>query len=259
MTAVIKVSDLHVKLDSAHILRGINMEVSVGEVIAILGPNGSGKSTLIKTIVSTVDYSSGSLQLFGTELHNRRNIPWGKIGYAPQRVTASSGVPSTALETVCSGLNYGRKFRYSKEEIAKAQAALELVGLKQRAGDAVDTFSGGQQQRVLIARAIAKQPELLILDEPFSGVDKSSRETIIKLLHDFKRQGKTVLLVLHELYGLETLIDRAILLEHGQITAAVAPDQLTPAHSHCDPEHDHQHEHELHLPHTRTPAMGDPC
>ncbi|MDY5585251.1 MAG: ATP-binding cassette domain-containing protein, partial [Arcanobacterium sp.] len=72
MTAVIKVSDLHVKLDSAHILRGIDLEVSNGEVIAILGPNGSGKSTLIKTIVSNVDYSSGSLQLFGTELHNRR-------------------------------------------------------------------------------------------------------------------------------------------------------------------------------------------
>ncbi len=258
-TPVINVKNLHLHLDNAKILRGIDFTVQTGEMIAILGPNGSGKSTLIRSLVNTISPSSGSIEIFGTPLTQRTKVPWEKIGYAPQRNTATSGVPATALETVSAGLTYGKTIRASKDSKNLALAALEKVGLAYRAYEAVHNFSGGQQQRVLLARAIAKNPVLLLLDEPFTGVDKDSRERIIQLLHSLKNTGVTIIIVLHELYGMETIIDRAIMLEHGKIAQILSGTQLTNFPHECAAIVDSHHAHTPTRPHTSTPALGEPC
>lgn len=252
----IRVRGLHVKLGNAHILRGIDLDVARGKTVAILGANGSGKSTLIRAIVNVLPRSEGSIELFGTSLDRRRAVPWDRVGYAPQRMSVDSGVPATALETVKSGLIYGRKLRYGRDAIEKAKRALDLVGLLHRASHSVQTFSGGQQQRVLIARALVKNPDLLVLDEPFAGVDRTSREHITAVLRTLRERGTTIILILHELYELEDLIDESYTISHGTVV-----DHILDAHAvrgygeHAHADHDHQHAHEAKAPHYITPSM----
>ncbi|MBM7825579.1 zinc transport system ATP-binding protein [Arcanobacterium pluranimalium] len=254
--SIIEVRDLHVTLGAAHILRGINFDVDNGTTLAILGPNGSGKSTLVRALVNAIPHSQGNIRLIGADLGRSRKVSWKDIGYAPQRITAAAGVPATALETVESGLVYGGSLRLPKDSKARALAALELVGLAQRAKESVQTFSGGQQQRVLIARALVKNPKILFLDEPFAGIDKESRESIISTLYQLKDDGVTLVLVLHELYGLEDLIDESIMLEHGRIVAQGVPETFVGRAEHGHPAHDHQHPHENNKPSFRAPELG---
>lgn len=254
---IIEVKDLHVRLGSSHILRGVNLTLAAGESLAVLGANGSGKSTLIKTLVTINPVESGDVLLFGQSTSERNKLPWDKIGYAPQHMTSTSGVPATALETVTSGLIYGRRVRPGKGAREKALAALDLVGLKDRADEPLQNFSGGQQQRTLIARALVKNPELIILDEPFSGVDRESQESITEVLATAREAGATLVLILHELYNLEPLIDHAIVLDHGVVAARYDnPHDVEPVGEHAFPDHAHQHEHGFDKPHFRTPWLG---
>ncbi|MDO5025594.1 MAG: ATP-binding cassette domain-containing protein [Trueperella sp.] len=247
---VVEITDLHVQLGSAHILRGVDLELTPGRTLAVLGANGSGKSTLIRTLMGITPVQRGSIELFGTPLSRRRQVPWEKIGYAPQRVTATSGVPATALETVAAGLVYGSKLRPGRGWREKAMAALDLVGLAHRANESVQTFSGGQQQRVTTARALVRKPELLILDEPFAGIDAASRAALIETLEAQHRAGVALILVLHELYEIEYLIDEAVVLEQGKIVQ----------HSECDHGllvgQDNHHAHGTEHPHYRSPVMA---
>ncbi|MFC5369940.1 metal ABC transporter ATP-binding protein [Arcanobacterium bovis] len=254
--SIIEVQGLHVTLGAAHILRGIDLDICAGTTLAILGPNGSGKSTLVRALVNAIPHSDGYIKLLGEDLNHTHKVAWKDIGYAPQRITASAGVPATALETVESGLVYGGSLRLPKDSKARAIAALELVGLAERAKESVQTFSGGQQQRVLIARALVKKPKILFLDEPFAGIDKESRNSIISTLHQLKADGVTLVLVLHELYGLEELIDESIMLEHGRIVATGSPSSFVGRAEHAHPHHDHQHPHQSTTPSFRAPELG---
>lgn len=251
---VVRVRDLHVTLGTANILRGIDLDVEPGQTLAVLGANGSGKSTLIRAIVGAIPHQKGSIDLFGVEVGKRTKLDWQKIGYAPQRVTAASGVPATAIETVMSGLVYGNRFTYGKGSKKLALDALKLVGLDHRAHESVQTFSGGQQQRVLIARALVRDPELLVLDEPFAGVDKVSRDKITIALEHLRERGTTIVLILHELYELEHMIDASVALDHGVIVARTS-EPPTGVGPHAHPDHDHQHAHADDPPHYRTPSM----
>ncbi|MFY9262805.1 MAG: ATP-binding cassette domain-containing protein [Actinomycetaceae bacterium] len=252
---VVKIRDLHVKLSGAHILRGIDLDVDAGKTVAVLGANGSGKSTLIRAMVGALPRAHGTVELFGAALGSRK-VPWHRIGYAPQRITATSGVPATALETVRSGLVHGWKLHYGRGANDKALAALRKVGMEARAHDTVHTFSGGQQQRVLIARALVKNPDLLVLDEPFAGVDHASRERIIKVLEELRAAGTTLIIILHELYELEHVIDESYTLAHGKILEHNTDMHAMVGHGpHAHRDHDHQHAHEDDPPHYRTPVM----
>lgn len=252
---VVSIRDLHVTLGTAHILRGIDLDIDAGRTVAILGANGSGKSTLIRAMVGAIPRSRGTVSLFGGKL-GTRSVPWEKIGYAPQRITATSGVPATALETVRSGLVYGWKLRTGRGAKERALKALELVGLADRANDSVQTFSGGQQQRVLIARALVKKPQMLVLDEPFAGVDRESRERITAVLEDLRAQGTTIVIILHELYELEHLIDESYTISHGRVIEHVADAHALVGHGeHRHADHDHQHAHADDPPHYITPSM----
>ncbi len=222
------------------VLRGIDLTVRTGEVVALLGANGSGKSTAVRSVIGQVPLTGGELSLFGTPF--RRFRQWARIGYVPQRTTASSGVPATVREVVVAGRLARTKLgMLRKSDRAAVHRALELVGMADRAKDSVNALSGGQHQRVLIARALAGDPELLIMDEPMAGVDLASQEVLAGALREQVAAGATVLLVLHELGPLEPLIDRAVVLRDG----CVVHDGPPPAAvgQHALPGHDHVHPH----------------
>lgn len=209
-------------MGSTHILHQVSLTVERGESVALLGANGCGKSTLIKACLGLYPLADGDVQLFGASLSKRRQVPWMQVGYVPQRVSATAGVPATALEVVRSGLlGPGRPFA-SWGGAAKAQAleALAQVGLAKRANDHVQVFSGGQAQRVMIARALVRRPQLLFLDEPLAGVDRASRQGLADCLAQLREQGITLVTVLHEMGELAGLVDRTVTLADGRVVAS---------------------------------------
>ncbi|MEV3991124.1 metal ABC transporter ATP-binding protein [Streptomyces sp. NPDC049837] len=237
---VISVRSATATLGSRPVLRGIDLTVHHGEVVALLGANGSGKSTAVRSVIGQVPLTGGSVSLFGTEL--RRFRDWARVGYVPQRTTAASGVPATVREVVSSGRLSRTRLRWpSRADRAAVERAIELVGLADRAKDSVSALSGGQHQRVLIARALAADPELLIMDEPMAGVDLASQEILAATLRAKVADGATVLLVLHELGPLEPLIDRAVVLRDGCVVHDGPPPRAVGQHA--LPGHDHVHPH----------------
>lgn len=198
-------------------LHGVDLSVESGEVVALLGGNGSGKSTLVKAVLGLVPLAAGAVRLFDTPLDRFRQ--WRRVGYVPQRMGAAGGVPATVTEVVNAGRLAHRRIpmpmrRRDQRIVAEA---LEAVDLADRAADAVSTLSGGQQQRVLIARALAAEPDLFVLDEPTAGVDAASQELLADLLAERVRTGAAVLLVAHELGPLAEVADRAVVLSHGRV------------------------------------------
>ncbi|MEV6170338.1 metal ABC transporter ATP-binding protein [Streptomyces sp. NPDC051954] len=237
---VISLRSVTAELGSRPVLRGIDLTVGHGEVVALLGANGSGKSTAIRTIIGQVPVSQGEIEIFGTP--RRRFRDWARVGYVPQRTTAAGGVPATVTEVVSSGrLSRARFGVLRKTDRDAIRRSLELVGMADRAKDSVNALSGGQHQRVLIARALASEPELLIMDEPMAGVDLASQEVLAQTLTEQVSQGTTVLLVLHELGPLEPLIDRAVVLRDGCVLHDGPPPKAVGQHA--LPGHDHVHPH----------------
>ncbi|MGW4619066.1 metal ABC transporter ATP-binding protein [Streptomyces sp. NPDC004592] len=237
---LISLRGVRADLGSRPVLRGIDLAVHRGEVVALLGANGSGKSTIVRGIIGQVPPSAGEIELFGTPL--RRFRDWRRIGYVPQRTTAAGGVPATVTEVVSSGRLSRTRFGVLRRADHEAvRRALDMVGLADRAKDSVDALSGGQHQRVLIARALASEPEVLIMDEPMAGVDLASQEVLARTLRDQVNSGATVLLVLHELGPLEPLIDRAVVLRDGCVLHDGPPPKAVGQHA--LPGHDHVHPH----------------
>ena len=235
-----------VVLSGREILHEVDIVVQAGEFVAILGANGSGKTTLVRTLVGLVPLAAGSLQLFGAPI--ARFHQWPRLGYVPQRLAVGGGVPSTVREVVASG-RIGRVRRLRRMGSVNRTAvdhALGDVGLADRAGDAVATLSGGQQQRVLIARALAGEPEVLVLDEPTAGVDADSQDTLAGALGHLSRAGGSVVLVAHELGPLAGLIGRAVVMGGGRVLSD-GPVPAPEGH-HADPGHVHLHPHESAAP-----------
>jgi zinc transport system ATP-binding protein len=235
-----------VALGGRPVLRGIDLRVEEGEFVALLGPNGSGKSTLVRSVVGLRPLARGRLDLFGTPVE--RFTAWRRVGYVPQRSGAGSGVPASVREVVSSGrLTRRRLLRPATRADRRAvDDAIALVGLADRARDGVTQLSGGQQQRVLIARAMAGEPDLFVLDEPTAGVDLAQQQVLADTLGTLKDRGVTVVLVAHELGPLATLVDRAVVLRDGRIEydGPVVPAEHVgghdhPAHHVTPPRHDH--------------------
>jgi zinc transport system ATP-binding protein len=241
MSEVVRVENGVVGYGGRPVLHHVNVAIDSGEVLAVLGANGSGKSTLIRAVLGIVPLSGGSVTLFGTPL--RRFRQWSRIGYVPQRLGAGGGVPATVGEVVASGrlARRGLLRPARAADRSAVAAALTSVGLADRVRDPVATLSGGQQQRVLIARALAGEPELLVLDEPTAGVDAASQAAFAEALERFVGGGGTAVLVAHELGPLRPLVTRAIVVHGGSIVhSGPVPE---PAGHHADPEHDHVHPH----------------
>lgn len=232
----VQVADLSVELGGRLILRGVDLQIRQGEVVAVLGTNGSGKSTLIRTVVGLLPAARGQVRLFGTPVPRFRQ--WKRIGYVPQRITAAGGVPATVYEVVSSGLLSQRRL-FTPMRASGRQAvedALRIVDMADRRKDAVAELSGGQQQRVLIARALVSDPELLVLDEPTAGVDLASQQIFADAIRDRVACGTTVVMVSHDLGPMDALIDRSVVLRRGRIVYD-GPPHASQTHAHVHHSH----------------------
>ena len=229
------------------VVSGVTLEVHAGEVVAILGPNGSGKSTLVKGLLGLNDHLGGEVALFGTPIDHFRDH--ARLGYVPQRHTLSASVRATASEIVAIGRlpHQGWLGRANQEDRRIIAESLAVVGLDDRADVDVNTLSGGQQRRVLIARALAAQPEVLIMDEPTAGVDLASQEVLSQVLGRLARRGATMLIVTHELQAVRDVLTRIVQLNSGRITfdgspAAYTRSQGAPTSGHNGHHHDDEQE-----------------
>jgi zinc transport system ATP-binding protein len=242
-TDVIATKDLAVTLSGRPIIRDLELTVGAGEVVALMGTNGSGKSTLVKAVLGLLPLSAGEVRLFGTPLPSFRF--WKRLGYVPQRSTIAVGVPSTVQEVVASGrMAHRRPFVPARQSDRDAvRRAISSVGLADRTHHTIGTLSGGQQQRVLVARTLAAEPELLVLDEPTAGVDTVSQQAIADTLSTLTAAGATILVVLHELGPFAPLIQRTLVMRQGRLVYDGPPDLAT--------ADDHGHHH-------RTPTAPTP-
>ncbi|ADD41743.1 metal ABC transporter ATP-binding protein [Stackebrandtia nassauensis] len=232
---IVEVDKAVVGYADRRVLHGVDVTVQPGQAVALLGANGSGKSTLVRTALGLVPLSAGKVTLFGTPLKAFKQ--WRRIGYVPQRLGAGGGVPATVGEVVAAGRLARRRIPWPANATDRrvVAEAIEAVGLSDRVKDSVSTLSGGQQQRVLIARALATEPELLVMDEPTSGVDAANTELLAELLGQRLDAGAAILLVAHELGPLAPLIDRAVVLGGGRVVHdGPVPANGDTAGEHCE-------------------------
>lgn len=223
--AALAVERLVVDLDGQPVLHGIDLVVHPGELVALLGANGSGKSTLVRAAVGLIPHREGEVQLFGRPLARFRDH--GRLGYVPQRSGSTAGVPATVREVVASGRLARRRWlvRRSAADTEAVDRAIELVGLTTLARRQVDDLSGGERQRVLVARALATEPDLLVMDEPTAGIDQDNQQVLTGLVAELVGAGTAVLLVAHGLGGLRRHVDRAVVLDDGRLVLDTAPDE----------------------------------
>jgi zinc transport system ATP-binding protein len=237
------------------VVSGATLDIRAGEVVAILGPNGSGKSTLVKGLLGLNDHLSGQVSLFGTPIDRFRDH--ARLGYVPQRHTLSNSVRATVAEIVAIGRLPHQNWlgRPNHEDRRIIQESLAVVGLDDRATVDVNTLSGGQQRRVLIARALAAQPDVLVMDEPTAGVDLASQEVLSGVLARLAQRGATMLIVTHELQALRGVLTRIVQLHGGRITFDGTP--ANHAQSLGAPPAGHNgHHHDDEEGHDPSPASG---
>jgi manganese/zinc/iron transport system ATP- binding protein len=206
----LEVHDLTVAYGRQPVLWDVDFQVPEGKLIGIIGPNGAGKSTLLKAIMGLLPLASGWVKIFGQPAHQARQ----KVGYVPQRESVDWDFPTNALDVVLMG-TYGRLGwlkRPGRAEQELAQHCLEQVGMGDFAQRQISQLSGGQQQRVFIARALAQQAQLYFMDEPFAGVDAATEAAIVTLLQELKNQGKTVMVVHHDLETVAQYFDWVLLI-----------------------------------------------
>jgi len=208
------------------VLDSVTLELCRGEFVALVGPNGSGKSTLLRVLVGSLAPTEGAVRLFGVDPRALKER-W-RLGYVPQRPALAAGVAATVHDVVAAGrlARAGWYRRRRAADDAVIDHALEAVGLADRRTSKVADLSGGQQQRAFIARAMAGEPELLVLDEPVAGVDAESQRAFRDSLLDLvQHHGATVLLVSHELGAVADALDRVIVLKQ-RIRFDGTPDEL---------------------------------
>ncbi|MGB3764568.1 MAG: metal ABC transporter ATP-binding protein [Ornithinimicrobium sp.] len=209
------------------VVTDVSLTVRAGEVVALLGPNGSGKSTLVRGLLGLNDHLGGEIQVLGVPVTRRSDRT--PIGYVPQLHTLSSSVRSTVREVVSTGRLTHRPWwrRSTGLDRELVDDALETVGLTDRAQADVATLSGGQQRRVLIARALAGQPEVLIMDEPTAGVDAASQDVLTQVLQRLVDRGVTMLVVTHDLSVLHQVVTRIVAMEAGAVAFDGQPADYT--------------------------------
>jgi zinc transport system ATP-binding protein len=199
------------------VVHGVDLTIDAGEVVALLGPNGSGKSTLVRGLLGLARVLGGEVELFGQPVDRLRER-W-RVGYVPQRHATASGLPTTVQEVVsCGRLPRLKPWqRFGPTDRERVAAAIDTVGLAGRERSSMLELSGGQQRRVLIARALASEAELLILDEPTAGVDAASQEALAETIEGLVDGGATIVYITHEPGPVAHLCSRAIELRDGRI------------------------------------------
>ena len=226
-TAPLRARQLTKSFGDVQAVKGIDIDVRPGEAFGFLGPNGAGKSSTMRMIACVSPPTSGTLELFGLDATTHGAQIRGRIGVVPQLDTLDTEL--TVLENLWV---YGRFFDLSRAE-AKRRAAelLEFAQLADRAKDVVDTLSGGMKRRLSIARSLINEPEMLLLDEPTTGLDPQARHVLWDRLYRLKQQGVTLVLTTHYMDEAEQLCDRLVVMDQGLIVAEGSPQELIRAHS----------------------------
>lgn len=212
-------------------IEDVSLQVASGRICGLLGVNGSGKSTLFKSLMGLVRPDRGEIELLGEAPKRARNR--GLVAYVPQSEAVDWTFPVSVADVVLMG-RYGRMgpMRRAKPADRSAVAgALARVGLTELAANPIGALSGGQRKRAFVARGIAQEAGLLLLDEPFAGVDRSSEAMISGLLRELRDEGRTILISTHDLAGAPALCDEAVLLQrrvlaHGPVADVLAPETL---------------------------------
>jgi lipooligosaccharide transport system ATP-binding protein len=206
---------------------GIDLEVRQGESFGILGPNGAGKSTTMRLVGCVSDPTSGELTILGLDPRHDGPRIRARLGVVPQRDTLDEEL--TVRENV---LVYGRYFGMSRAAVrAKADELLDFVQLADRADSVVEPLSGGMKRRLTIARALVNDPDILLLDEPTTGLDPQARHVLWDRLYRLKREGVTLVLTTHYMDEAEQLCDRLVVMDGGRYVAEGSPAELIRAHS----------------------------
>jgi zinc transport system ATP-binding protein len=195
------------------VLEDVDLRLGEGEFVAVAGPNGGGKTTLVRILLGLERPASGTALLFGEPAH--RYAGARALGYLAQRSSAGGDAPATVREVVSAGRVSGRRVvgRASREDAALVAESIERVGLAAVSDAPLRTLSGGMQQRAFIAKALAAEPSLLVLDEPTTGVDAESQEALAELLSDLHGElGVTIVYVSHEFGAVEEHVERIVLV-----------------------------------------------
>ena len=208
--AAVKVEDLTVAYGEKPVLWDMDMEVPPGVLMAVVGPNGAGKTTLIKAIMGLVQPVAGYVSIFGKPYLAQRRL----VGYVPQRNSVDWDFPTSVLDVVMMGRYgvLGWLRRPGRAERNLAMESLEKVGMADLAGRQISQLSGGQQQRVFLARALVQDARVYLMDEPFQGVDATTERAIVTLLKEMRSEGKTVVVVHHDLQTVPEYFDWVTLL-----------------------------------------------
>jgi ABC-type Mn2+/Zn2+ transport system ATPase subunit len=209
-------------------LQDISLDIAEGEFVGVIGPNGSGKTTLCRAVLGLMEPMGGSLQIFDCACQELRCHHRARIGYLPQKGILDRNFPITVLEAVMMG-RYGALGlfrRPTRQDREIAMDALANVGMQDHRESALGRLSGGQQQRVFIARALAQQPEVLLLDEPTTGIDITTQHSVLDLIRRLHQDLKlTILLITHDINMIRPHVDRLVLLKT-RLYAAGPPDEV---------------------------------
>ena len=219
----LSIHDVTVAYGRRPVLWDIDYDAPQRSLVGVVGPNGAGQSTLIKAVLGLVPLASGRIEVFGRPAKTQRRL----IGYVPQRESVDWDFPVSALDVVAMG-RYGRIGwfrRVAKADRRAALLCLEQVGMAEFASRQISQLSGGQQQRVFLARALAQEAELYLMDEPFAGVDAATERAIIEILRRLRDEGKTCLVVHHDLPTVRDYFDHVMLLNM-RIVAAGRTDEV---------------------------------
>ncbi|WP_338940456.1 metal ABC transporter ATP-binding protein [Fusobacterium pseudoperiodonticum] len=215
---VIEIKNLTVAYGENIALEDLNLNIEVGSLMALVGPNGAGKSTLIKTILKFLKQITGEIKI------NAKTL-----AYVPQRNSVDWDFPTTLFDVVEMGC-YGRVGlfkRVSKEEKQKVLKAIEQVGMLEFKDRQISELSGGQQQRAFIARALVQEADIYLMDEPFQGVDSTTEKSIVEILKQLKAEGKTIIVVHHDLQTVPTYFESVALINKAVIVSGKVSEVFT--------------------------------
>jgi manganese/zinc/iron transport system ATP- binding protein len=222
----LELHDLTVAYHKKPVIYGIDAQIQAGNLVGIIGPNGAGKSTLIKAVMGVLPITGGWVKVFGKSFKENCS----RVGYVPQRESVDWDFPVSVMDVVLMG-RYGR-LRLAQRPGAKdreiARECLEKVNMLPYADRQIGNLSGGQQQRVFLARALAQESDLYLMDEPFVGVDAATEAAIITLLRELKAKGKTILVVHHDLASAREYFDQLLLLNMRLIAYGPTAEVFTP-------------------------------
>jgi ABC-type Mn2+/Zn2+ transport system ATPase subunit len=229
-SAHLVVENIEAGYNGESVLNKISFSVPEGQSLAVVGPNGAGKSTLFKVLVGLLPIRAGSVQVHGKPLGFHIDC----IAYVPQRDAIDWKFPVTVLDVVVMGRFGKLKWlqKPGKEDYAVALHSLDQMGIGNLANHSIADLSGGQQQRVFLARALAQDPHILLLDEPFTGVDASTQETTMDLLDELHKQGVTAMVSTHDLNMAATRFSQVLLINRNIIAYGTPEEVFTPENLH---------------------------